>query len=562
MSAAAPVVASKRARTEIERIRFGLRFKIILGLTLFNLLGTAVFSWNHYRVEKHAIIDGIERKLAAAARALPDMLPEGYLDRAASKDGISEEEYERVLRKLSAYCQDTDLIYLYTYHFVDGKFRTTSSNGTPEELATDSYAEYWEEYDEPLLTQAWHSNLPQYGQTSEEDEWGRVYFLFSPRQTAAGTRYIVGADIAIARLYARLEKSLHESILIGSLSFIIVFAVSFVIGTRVSRKIARLAEYTRELAATDFQPIGDNALRREVVQIPRQSRDEIAQLAGSFIAMEGQLNDYLSELTETTATKERLRNELKIAGDIQLSMLPRAFAQVLEGRQSVPLDLHAVVKPAKEAGGDLYDFFFIDENHLCFLIGDVSDKGMPAALFMTVTTTLLRAHARAHSELVRSPDRILAETNDVLAEQNPMCQFVTLFLGVLDIRNGELRYACGGHNPPYLCRPGAPPRALSMPEGVALGVMPGMDFAPATLQLQAGDTLYLYTDGVTEAVAVDDSFYGEARLEAVLSELGKRADTSAQDWTERTLQEVEGFAEGHSQADDITILSLRYQGTD
>lgn len=559
MKAAVKAAPSDGKTVAMRRIRFGLRFKIILGLTLFNLLGTAVFSWNHYRVEKHAIIDGVERKLAAAARALPDMLPEGYLDRAASPSGVSEQEYLQVLKKLSAYCQDTNLIYLYTYHFVDGEFRTTSSNGTPEELADGSFAQYWQAYEQPLLTEAWQTNQARYGENSADDEWAHVYFLFSPRETAAGTRYIVGADLAINRLYQRLDSSLRESILIGSLSFIVVFAFSFLIGSRVSRKISRLAEYTNELAAQDFQPVQDQVLRQEVVQIPRQSHDEIAMLAGSFIAMEGQLNDYLAELTETTATKERLRNELKIAGDIQLSMLPRAFNQILEGRSDVPVDLHAVVKPAKEAGGDLYDFFFIDDDHLCFLVGDVSDKGMPAALFMTVTTTLLRAHARARSELVSQPDRILSETNDVLAEQNPMCQFVTLFLGILNVRNGELRYANGGHNPPYLCRRQASAQALDLPEGVALGVMEGMDFASASLQLQPGDTLYLYTDGVTEAVAMDESFYGEPRLEAELNRLNAQSDNKAKRWAEETLHSVFQFADGHAQADDITILALRFR---
>lgn len=541
-----------------DRIRFGLRFKIILGLTLFNILGTAVFAYNHYRIEREATIEGVQQKLAAAARALPDMLPEGYFDRAVDPHAVSAEEYEQILRKLSDYCRDTGLIYLYSYAVVDGVFHTTTSNGTPQELAENTYARYWETYEEPLLSQAWEDNQAYFGETDEDDEWGQVYFLFSPRQTAAGTRYVVGADISIDDLYAKLDASLRKSILIGFVSFFVVFAFSFWLGSRVSSKITRLSEYTRELAASDFQPVQDAELRQMVVRIPSESRDEIAQLASSFITMETRLNDYLRELTETTATKERLRNELKIAGDIQLSMLPRQFNPRRAGGAAVAVDLHATVKPAKEAGGDLYDFFFLDDDHVCFMVGDVSDKGMPAALFMTVAITLLRA--RAQAALAEQPERILSEANDLLEAQNAMCQFVTLFVGIVNVRTGRVCYANGGHNRPYLCRAGKPPEKLVADEGVALGIMPGATFRSQTLSLQPGDALYLYSDGVTEAVAADGSFFGEPRLEAELAELAAQPELRAKQWVERNLDSVIGFSDDHHQADDITILVLRYTG--
>jgi sigma-B regulation protein RsbU (phosphoserine phosphatase) len=544
-----------------DRIRFGLRFKIILGLTLFNILGTAVFAWNHYRIEKEATIEGIQQKLSAAARALPDMLPQGYFDRAVTADGVSPEEYEQILRKLSDYSRDIGLIYLYSYAVVDGVFYTTSSNGTPQELAEGTYARYWETYEEPLLSQAWRENRAIFDETDETDEWAQVYFLFAPQQTAAGTRYMVGADVAIEYLYAKLDRSLRKSILIGFASFFVVFMFSFWLGSRVSSKITRLSRYTRELAASDFQPVQDAELRQLVVKIPSESRDEIAQLASSFITMETRLNNYLLELTETTATKERLRNELKIAGDIQLSMLPRQFDPRRDGRVgTMPIDLHATVKPAKEAGGDLYDYFFLDDDHVCFMVGDVSDKGMPAALFMTVAVTLLRA--RAQAALADAPEQILAEANDLLEGQNAMCQFVTLFVGIINLRTGKVCYANGGHNRPYLCRPGSAPAKLEADAGVALGIMPGAEFLSQTLQLQAGDTLYLYSDGVTEAVAGDGSFFGEPRLESELAELASQPGLSAKQWVEQNLDSVMGFSDDHHQADDITILVLRYAGVD
>lgn len=535
-----------------RRIRFGLRFKIILGLTIFNILGTAMFAANHYLVEKRAIIDGIEQKLAAAARALPDMLPDGYLDRATGPDSIPPEEYRRVLERLSRYCDDIGLVYLYTYHYADGKFHTSSSNGTAEERASGEFAAYWEEYDEPLLHEAWQQNQPRYGESN--DQWGHIYFLFKPGVTAAGTRYVAGADITISALQAQLDASLRKSILIGFASFFVVFLFSFWIGTRVSHKITRLSDYTVELAATDFQPVEDLPLRREIAAMENQGQDELAQLASSFIAMEARLNSYLKELTATTESRERLRNELRIAGDIQLSMLPRGFGPLHKDDGRLLVDLHGDVKPAKEAGGDLYDYYYLDDEHLCMVVGDVSDKGMPAALFMTVVISILRA--RATADYIEQPQEILRQTNELLNIQNAMCQFVTLFLGILNVRTGRLVFSDGGHNHPFLCRPGEQPRLLEFRGGIALGIMPGAEYPRYELQMFAGDILYMYTDGVTDAIAKDESFYGEARLQSELTRIGQLAGT-ATEWVHEGMQSVFRFAEGHFQADDITVMALR-----
>lgn len=534
-----------------ERIRFGLRFKIILGLTIFNILGTAIFAMNHYLAEKQSIMAGIEQKLAVAARALPDMLPDGYLDRAVAADSVAPEEYRKLVNQLSSYCKDTGLKYLYSYTYKDGVFFTTSSNGTPEELADSSFAAYWQEYSQEKMEQAWITSAPVYDEVS--DEWGPVYSLFKPGVTENGTRYMLGADIAISALIAKLDKSLRKSILIGFLSFFVVFIFSFYIGTRVSSKISLLADYTRELAATDFQPVQDLPLRQQIGAMPGQSRDEISQLAASFISMESRLNDYLKELTETTATKERLHNELRIAGEIQLSMLPSGFKPRLRDDGRLGVDLNAAVKPTKEAGGDLYDFFYLDDDHLCFAIGDVSDKGMPAALFMTVVISVMRA--RSTIEHIGKPEEILRQTNELLIPQNAMCQFVTLFLGILNVKTGELVYSDGGHNHPFLRRAGGKPEMMEFDGGVALGIMSGADYPRYTTTLAPGDVLFLYTDGVTEALAKDDSFYSEERLERVLSEI--EPNEKAMVWVENAMQSVFDFAEGHHQADDITVMALR-----
>jgi sigma-B regulation protein RsbU (phosphoserine phosphatase) len=531
--------------------RSGIRFKVLLGLTVFNIAATLIFSVNHYLILKSSIMDRIHDQLSDFARTLPELLPEGYLDRAVNPQAVAPEEYRRIVDRLTRFCNEVGLRYLYSYAQRDQGFYCTSSNGTAKEMAENTYAKYWELYkDAPReIAEAWTSGEVRYYLAPSTDQYGECYALFVRKQTAAGTRYIAGADLPVDFVNSLLERSLVQSALLGAAVFACFFLISFFVASRFSSRIVQLAAYTRELAGSNFRPDAASPLRRQVVAIPERTKDEVGQLAGSFLVMEQQLDSYLQELKETTAAKERFQNELKIAGDIQAAMLPHEYPS------SDRLDLHAAMKPAKEAGGDLYDCFFLDPDHLCFVIGDVSDKGMPAALFMAVTLTIVRAKATA--ALAEAPEEILRQTNELLVTQNQMYQFVTMFLGVLDVRTGQVVYADGGHNRPYH-RSATAVQMLPRGGGVALGVMSGAAYQRHTLQLQPGETLFLYTDGVTEAIAADESFYGEARLEQMLSSVAFAAPASV--WVESVMKNVFEFSHGHAQADDITVLAVRFRG--
>lgn len=538
------------ANPPTSRTRFGIRAKLLVALTIFNVIVTAVFTANQHRTERERILGGIESKLRAAATALPLILPDGYLDRAVTPDAVSEGEYRTIVDRLNAYCAENHLIYLYTYRFADGVFSCTSSNGTPEEMAEGKFTPYFDPYLEapPSIHEAWDANRPVTEIVT--DRWGTVFTLFLPMETAAGTRYIAGADVDIAFVDTLLAGSLRRSLLVGALAFVAIYFLSHYASSRFSRAIQRLSSYTGEFTESNFTAPTDSPLRREVVSLPDRHRDEIGRLAGSFLVMEDRLAAYLRDLTETTAAKERIQNELKLAGQIQADMLPRAFNP---GSHRGRVDLQAAMKPAREAGGDLYDYFFIDENHLCVLIGDVSGKGVPAALFMTVAVTVLRANAT--TARIDKPDTILAEANELLNRNNDSCQFVTLFVGILDLRTGVLTYADGGHNRPYHRPAGGPATMLDIKGGVALGVVPGAPYRAHTLRLNPGDTFFLYTDGVNEAIAADDSFYGDERLRDLLSRMP--ADAPAREWVDAVMTDVATFARGHEQSDDITLLALR-----
>ena len=217
--------------------------------------------------------------------------------------------------------------------------------------------------------------------------------------------------------------------------------VAYILVNRISQPLNLLAEHAKTLASNDFAA-GVN-IPTEVEALSKKSTDEIGNLAGSFVSMERTLQQHLKNLKETTAAKEKIESELKIAHDIQMSMVPKTFPPF---PHRCEFDVYAALIPAREVGGDFYDFFLIDEDHLCFAIGDVSGKGVPASLFMAVTKTLLRAT----TSRIGSPDEILARLDGEICRDNTSCMFVTLFTAILDIRTGRVEYSNGGHNLPYL----------------------------------------------------------------------------------------------------------------
>jgi sigma-B regulation protein RsbU (phosphoserine phosphatase) len=256
---------------------------------------------------------------------------------------------------------------------------------------------------------------------------------------------------------------------------------------------------------------------------------------------------------EVRAHLTRLNGELDAARELQASMLPGAFPDPTAER---PVEIFATMIPAREIGGDLYDFFFIPGGRLCFLVGDVSGKGIPAALFMARTKNLIRlvtellAEARGEPPL---PAEIIDRVNRELADDNPTMMFVTLFFGMLDPASGELLYCNAGHDAPFIVGGGSV-GDLDGPRAMALGVDIDQRYATGRAALRPGDVLYLFTDGITEAMNRGDQLFSRARLEAALA--------AAPGGSPRTLVEsvagaVQGFAEGAPQADDVTALAIR-----
>ncbi len=254
---------------------------------------------------------------------------------------------------------------------------------------------------------------------------------------------------------------------------------------------------------------------------------------------------------EADADRERLlaiRKELDVARRIQESIVPRRFP-AFPGRSDFAL--HASMRPARAIGGDFYDYFLVDEHHLAFTVGDVTGKGVPAALFMAVSRTLLRATGTRGV----TPDECLRFVNEVLCAEAVPGMFVTCFYGVLDTRTGVVEFSNGGHNPPCILRRTGEVETTPLVGGFFLGAFEGAAYERTTLQLGAGDTLVVFTDGISEAANLAGDQFGEERLAEVLTPLG---GFTAREVLEQVAAVVDRFAESAPQADDMTLLALTW----
>lgn len=316
----------------------------------------------------------------------------------------------------------------------------------------------------------------------------------------------------------------------------------------VTAPLSRLARHAEMLSQNDFNLAEENSRKLRLMRFPR----EIGYLAQTLWNMEQRLAGYLRHIQETTAAREKIASELRIARDIQMSMLPDQQA-VLASTNSI--DLAAVLEPAREVGGDLYDFFFIDCERFCVIVGDVSDKGVPAALFMARSKAILRSAAQMGDP---DPAVILQKANRELLEGNGLLMFITVFLAVLNIRTGELTYSNAGHVPPVVLRSDGKCATLQLPCGKPLGIRKSAVFATKHFQLQQGDGLLLFTDGVTEAESSANGFYGEERLLSLLGDLPPAATAAC--CVEKVLAGIKAFSCADPQSDDLAVVCVRYAG--
>ena len=258
--------------------------------------------------------------------------------------------------------------------------------------------------------------------------------------------------------------------------------------------------------------------------------------------------NYIKQSQQEHSQLESLKTDLAVAGEIQQAILPRVFPPFPEVENI--LDIAASMTPAKDVGGDFYDFFRIDEDRIGFVMADVSGKGVPAAIFMAVSRTLIRAIGMQGNK----PDDVMTRANELLCKESVNCMFVTVFYAIYNTKTGEINYCNAGHNAPYLIHANGQVEALPISTNCMIGAIEGLDFEAGSLKLENGDMLVMYTDGVNEAVNNDFVEYGEPRLKETL---GMLQGLNCQETINGILASVKAFTDGAPQSDDITLLSIK-----
>ena len=278
--------------------------------------------------------------------------------------------------------------------------------------------------------------------------------------------------------------------------------------------------------------------------------DELEVLADSFQKMGLELREYISDNLRITAEKERIGTELSMATRIQESMLPRIFPAFPERDD---FDIYASMDPAKEVGGDFYDYFLIDDDHLCMVIADVSGKGVPAALFMMISKVILSNNAMAK----KSPAQVLMDTNDAICRNNPENMFVTVWLGILELSTGVLTASNAGHEFPVIQKPNGVFEFYEDSHGLVIGVMEGVPYQEYQITLEPGSRIFVYTDGVPEAMNSEEELFG---LDRTKEALNRDPEVSPEQVLKNVRRSVDDFVKAAAQFDDLTMLCMHYIG--
>lgn len=293
-----------------------------------------------------------------------------------------------------------------------------------------------------------------------------------------------------------------------------------------------------------------NIQPQSLVQI--NTKDEIENLSNSILKMQNDIKEYINNITRITAERERIGAELDLANNIQTSMLPCIFPAFPDREE---FDVYATMTPAKEVGGDFYDYFLIDDDHLALVIADVSGKGVPAALFMMISKTLIKSTAQSGL----SPKEVLEKVNNQLCENNEAQMFVTVWLGIVQISTGIMKCANAGHEYPAIYRNGTDFEIYHDKHGFVLAGMEGLPYSEYEIQLNSGDIIYVYTDGVAEAADADNNLYG---LERMINALNSCPDKTPDSLDRYIRADIDSFVGSAEQFDDITMLSFKYIGKD
>lgn len=499
---------------------------VVLIITDMGLLALG-FSTVHATVRRAYVFYATASVTVAA-----DLLDGVDLEKLRADEAYAD-EYRPVLEDL---CRTNDLEYLYIYTpnlenntilFDMVIYGKGSQDLAKTERVPGTVVPY-------ILTEtevrAWNG---QETETVEEtdNKYGHVMTAYrAVYDTTGKVSALAAADVSMDEVLASFWRRYRIMFVTIFASFVFILAVlTVLLKTRVLKPAKIISAQMRQFAA-------DRQSTFEKIEI--KGEDEFAQMADTFYQMTEDINHYIQNINVLTEEKHRREAEMNIAGRIQQGLLPEENFQIRDIR------LNATMIPAQDVGGDFYDYFCLDDDLFCTVIADVSGKGISAALFMASAVTVVRQYAK----LGYSPAKILFHTNNTLCCSNPEQMFLTLFVGIFDSRTQKFTYANAGHNAPYIISDRV--RSLDDSKGVAIGIFEDEVYEEREVELKGGDTVFLYTDGVNEAVNRDRKLFGLNRLEQILEKKDQNQCVTS------VLKGVRDFAQDTPQSDDITMIAF------
>ena len=532
--------------------------KFIISLGIVGLVLTIAISLFSYATSKSYLEEMYAERVMTNSDAIASMLDVEDVKTILAEGGDQTPEYKEMYDLFNKLKKDGDITFLSLVvpdedsvcFYIDAMVEEMGDDpanqlpygsdilyvdaANPDDPADmEKYITIWERYrdnkgiDEPLVT----DNDYGYNYT------GVSVILDENGNAIAEIQYIL--DMSEVRAY--LNSFLINMLLISfAIIGITIIVYIFFVRKMVTKPVGELTAFTKEITKTS---------KFENQRIEIKTGDEIQSLSESFNFMLAELENYIANLSKVTAEKERIGAELDIAKHIQASMLPCIFPAFPERKE---FDIYATMEPAKEVGGDFYDFFMVDDTHLAIVMADVSGKGVPAALFMVIGKTLIKDHTTPGRDL----GKVFTEVNQLLCESNSEELFITAFEGVLDLVTGEFVYVNAGHEMPFICKAGGDFEPYKIRAAFVLAGMEGMKYRAGSMMLEPGDKIFQYTDGVTEATNLQNELYGMNRLGAILNKVKNGTPNDILPAVKKDIDEFVGVAD---QFDDITMLCLEYK---
>ena len=537
----------------MKKIKENIIVKTILILVVVLVAFTVLVSVIGYQEVTQALLDqyseGAFRTAGIAARFVDHDKIDEYM-----QSGGKGAEYEETWNRLSSICNATGSTFIYVitpdtsdYQHITFLFSTMNQES--------SYTQYEFGYVRETTNEEYalkYRQIYEYHSARELVVRDKGYIETDPHITAMIPLInSEGECKAILCVQRQMDKMIEvrNSYVKKVLLAMAITALLIIIG--LSLKLTRsLLRPIHVITAEATRFAAENVRTGEKLTNTIKNTDEIGQLADAIDRMELQVHDYVSHLTRVTAEKERISTELSLAARIQMDMIPSVFPAFPDRKD---FDIYASVEPAREIGGDFYNFFLIDETHLCAIIADVSGKGVPAALFMMASTIVLVDNAR----MGKSPAEILKSANEAICATNREEMFVTVWLGILDLETGKLTTANAGHEYPYLKQPGGAYKMVSDPHSFVVGGLEGIVYRNYEIMMEPGARLFVYTDGVVEATDKDEVLFGTERL---LNALNKEPDAEPEKLLANVKESVDRFVADAEQFDDMTMLCLEYNG--